>query len=138
MQRGNCVISGGHFGCDLKYVYLILTVCKKYISFTSNLICLYDLIKMQTNIHYQISVFKSTVDSLYLADILDAILNFLQGPMISRIHYFDSIMMLSNTEEAQICIQYKYMVKHIKYYFGSHVGYHPYFCFNQKALIEDS
>ena len=118
---------------------LILTACKNYtcISFASNLICLYDLIKMQTDIHFQISVFKSSADTLYLADILDAILNFLQGPMISRVHYIDS-MTLSNTEEAQICVQYKYMVKHTKYYFGSHVGCHLCFVFNQKALIEDN
>ena len=115
IQRGNCAFSGGHFGCDLKYIYLTLNSLQKYISFT-NFICLYDLIKMQTNIQIQISVFKSTVDTLYLADILDAILNFLQGPMISRVHYnnFDSIMTVSNAEEAQIFIQYKYMVKHIK------------------------
>ena len=69
---------------------------------------------MQTNIHFQISVFKSTVDTLDLADILDAILNFLQGPMISRVHYFYAILTASNTDEAQTCLQYKYMVKHIK------------------------
>ena len=30
------------------------------------------------------------------------------------VHYFDSIMPVSNPEEAQICILYKYMVKQLK------------------------
>ena len=33
---------------------------------------------------------------------------------LSRVHYFYSILTVSNKEEAQICKQYKYMVKHIK------------------------
>ena len=33
---------------------------------------------------------------------------------MSRVHYFDSIMLVSKTEKAQICISYKYMVKHLK------------------------
>ena len=69
---------------------------------------------IQTSIHIQIGVINFIVRNLYLVDIFDAILNFLQGSMMSRVYYFDSIMLVSKTEEAQICISYKYMVKHLK------------------------
>ena len=60
--------------------------------------------------------------------------------MMSRVHNFDSVMSVSNPEEAQIFIPYKYMVKQLKSlkksYFGSHLGCHPWFS-SQKSLTED-
>ena len=69
---------------------------------------------MQTNIHCQFSVINCIVGNLYLADILDAILNILQCSMMAGVHYFDSIMTVSYPEEAKICIPYKYIVNHLK------------------------
>ena len=83
---------------------ILILQLAKYISFTSPLTSLQDLIKMQTNIqtniYFQISEFHSIVGNLYLVDILDAILNFLQGSIMSRVHYFDSIMPVSYPEKS--------------------------------------
>ena len=81
-----CCISGGHFGFYLKYNNYT-AFKKKYVSFNSPITSIRDLIKMPTNIqrnfHFQISVFGSIIGNPYLVDILDAILNFCQGSMIS-------------------------------------------------------
>ena len=43
--------------------------------------------------------------------------------MMSRVRHFDSIMSMSNPEEAPICIPYRYMINIFnKSYFGSHLG----------------
>ena len=88
---------------------------------------------IQTNIHFQIGVINSIVRNLYLVDILDAILNFCQGLMMSRVDYFDYMISAPKSQEAQKCIPNTYMVhvKHLKSlkkkktYFGSHLGSHP-------------
>ena len=75
---------------------ILILQLAKYISFVSPLASLQGLIKMQTNIqtniHFQISEIHPIAGNLYLVDILDAFLNFLQGSMMSRVHFLDSIM----------------------------------------------
>ena len=35
---------------------------------------------------------------------------------MSQVHYFEFVTSVSNPEEAQICVPYKYMVIHLKCY----------------------